>query len=60
MVMFADGHADYERTPLAGVNQDNIYTIADGLTPPQRMIGIVPDASQTIGPALESDSFIVP
>lgn len=59
-IAFADGHAEFAYTPLAGVNQDHIYTIADGLTPQQRMIGIVPDASQTFGPALDTDSFIVP
>ena len=27
-VLFMDGHASFERRPLAGVEQDNIYTVA--------------------------------
>jgi hypothetical protein len=27
-MLFADGHASFQRTPIAGVDEDNIYTIA--------------------------------
>ena len=29
-VLFADGHASFAKTPLAGIDSDNIYTLIDG------------------------------
>jgi prepilin-type N-terminal cleavage/methylation domain-containing protein/prepilin-type processing-associated H-X9-DG protein len=29
-VLYADGHADFQQTPLCGANNDNIYTVAAG------------------------------
>lgn len=42
-VLFMDGHATFERTPLAGVKQDNIYTVAlDAEHTESRVVGELP------------------
>jgi prepilin-type processing-associated H-X9-DG protein len=59
-VLYADGHSDYQRTPIAGIDGDNIYTIAlDSLSEASRMAGESPwlRASQ---PFSWTDSVIVP
>jgi prepilin-type N-terminal cleavage/methylation domain-containing protein/prepilin-type processing-associated H-X9-DG protein len=33
-VLFGDGHASFERTPVVGIDQDNIYTIIDDSASP--------------------------
>ena len=41
--LFADGHVSFMRLPLAGVDNDNIYTIAlDNILPASRVIGESP------------------
>lgn len=37
-VLYADGHADFERHPFVGVDRDNIYTVAIGRTLPLEFI----------------------
>ena len=42
-VLFLDGHATFERTPLAGIEHDNIYTVAlDAERPASRVAGESP------------------
>lgn len=66
VIMFADGHADFEKRPIAGVNQDNIYTMGDILQSTgdaamlASLIGRLPSVEQTIGPATDTDSMMVP
>ncbi len=38
-VLFMDGHATFERTPLAGIAHDNIYTVALDAERPESRIG---------------------
>ena len=60
-VLYVDGHVDYQRTPLAGVHRDNLYTIQSGFANlSDGMIGRVPHADQPLGPLTNSDSFLVP
>lgn len=60
-VLYIDDHVDFNKRPLVGINNDNIYTIqsstADRLS---TLIGLVPNAEQTYGPLTSTDSFIVP
>ena len=44
-VLYADGHADFQQTPLCGANNDNIYTADDTANPAKGMtdIGTDPD-----------------
>ena len=67
-VLFADGSVRFERTPYCGVGRsattagDNIYSALtakplNGETPPADGIGFW---GSSIGPAWESDSYIVP
>jgi hypothetical protein len=60
-VLFVDGHAEFARTPLAGLKGDNIYTlnsrpgdVAAG------MLGIIPGDAPLAGPRCHTDSYIVP
>jgi prepilin-type processing-associated H-X9-DG protein len=42
-VLYADGHAAFERHPFVGVDRDNIYTVAAGRTmPTEFMVGESP------------------
>ena len=59
-VLYVDGHADFQRKPLVGVNHDNLYTIQSGYTTADGMIGRVPHADQALGPLTNTDSFLVP
>jgi len=65
-VLFVDGHADWIKKPIGGVNNDNIYTLigpgADSLTNLVRsLIGEISDAAtEKYCPSTQTDSFIVP
>lgn len=62
-VLFADGHADFVKTPFVGVNLDNLYTIqSDPAAGAIASIagGIMPGAEQRLGPRTNTDSFLVP
>jgi prepilin-type N-terminal cleavage/methylation domain-containing protein len=65
-VLFVDGHADWIKKPIGGVNNDNIYTATgpgtDALTVlAKSLIGVVPHtASDKFSPSIQTDSFIVP
>lgn len=51
-VLFADGHASFEKTSACGVNEDNIYTIGDN---PMGTIGV----PGTNAPLSRTDSWLV-
>ncbi|MDX2199067.1 MAG: hypothetical protein SF069_08855 [Phycisphaerae bacterium] len=59
-VAFVDGHASFERTPLVGVDDDNIYSVASDSSWRGRAVGFVPNAEQLVGPVADSDVFLVP
>ena len=66
-VLFVDGHADWIKKPIGGVNNDNIYTLISGggaqsLTNlAYSLIGEVADAAtDTFVPSTQTDSYIVP
>ena len=59
-VLFADGHADFVRVPTAGVDYDNIYTVAlDNYFLPSRTIGELPWVRGLL-PQSSTDSVIFP
>ena len=60
-VLAVDGSAHFADTPIAGVENNNIYTIAASLSDPRdSLIGLIPDPDLTLGPLTNTDSFIVP
>jgi prepilin-type processing-associated H-X9-DG protein len=60
-VLFVDGHADYFSTPLAGIDGENLYTLATSAADAaSKLIGLVPIPSEPLGPLTSTDSFIVP
>jgi len=44
-VLYRDGHTEWRKTPLAGINFDNIYTRADGTNLLNRVVGTSPGDS---------------
>jgi prepilin-type N-terminal cleavage/methylation domain-containing protein len=66
-VLFVDGHADWLKKPIGGVNNDNIYTAISGggaqslVNLAYSLIGEVGNAdSENYSPSTQTDSFIVP
>lgn len=57
-VLFQDGHVEFTKKPIVGVNYDNIYTMHTGFTLEQTLLGERP-ANQK-GPYRNTDSVIVP
>ncbi len=42
-VLFADGHVSFQKTPIVGIDHDNIYTISlDNIHPASRIVGESP------------------
>jgi len=51
--LYADGHASFLRTPLGGMDSDNIYTVMTnqwGPLPYNRIFGATPHTSQYVNP----------
>ena len=65
-ILYADSHADFQRKPIAGVNNDNIYTVAGPSaaaygSQSNYMIGVNPTAAgDNFSPITNTDSFLVP
>lgn len=59
-VLFGDGHVDFTRKPIVGVNSDNIYTWQTPTN--QTMVGsLLGNTPQDrFGPSTQTDSMIVP
>ena len=58
-VLYQDGHVDFVKKPICGVNYDNIYTTqGPQYTLPNSLLGQVPKTK--VGPLTQSDSIIVP
>jgi hypothetical protein len=59
-VLYEDSHVAFEKRPIVGVNNDNIYTLQADLTLAGGWIGLVPKREQPLGPLTNTDSFVVP
>lgn len=59
-VLYADGHADFARTPLVGIGGDNIYTLGGPNEADGSPLGLTPAEAPLLGPRTQSDSYIVP
>jgi prepilin-type N-terminal cleavage/methylation domain-containing protein len=66
-VLFVDGHADWIKKPIGGVNNDNIYTCISGggaqslVNLAYSLVGEVGDQpNEGYGPSTQTDSFIIP
>jgi prepilin-type processing-associated H-X9-DG protein len=63
-VLFADGHASFERKPICGVHHDNIFTATNGDYTEQinSLIGTVPadESAPALTPLTQTDSYLVP
>lgn len=60
-IAFLDGHVASDKRPIAGVNHDNIYTLAPDAGDKLAFInGMIPKADESIGPISNTDSYIVP
>ena len=57
-VLFVDDHVTFHKNPLAGVNNDNIYTIQSGSALWSTLIGLRP--ADKLGPMTATDTVIVP
>ena len=57
-VLYQDGHVEFHKKPIAGVNYDNIYTMQSGYALVNSLLGQVP--ADLKGPLTQSDSVIVP
>ncbi len=59
--LFLDGHVQFCKSPIVGLNNDNIFTIQSSLSDRLGgLIGTVPEEDEKTGPASNTDSFIVP
>jgi prepilin-type N-terminal cleavage/methylation domain-containing protein len=57
-VLFLDGHVDFVKKPIVGVNYDNIYTQQSDFELRYCLLGNAPDDGE--GPFTQTDSIIVP
>ncbi len=58
-VLYVDGHAEFQRRPIVGTNNDNIYTYNDSWTDIEgAMVGAV--GADMTGQLANTDSFIIP
>lgn len=57
-VLFVDGHVEFRKQPIVGVNYDDIYTQQAGYQLEDALFGRSPQDRQ--GPLTETDSIIVP
>ncbi len=56
--LFQDGHVEFTKRPISGVNFDNIYTVQASRTLEDSLLGNSPQ--DRLGPLTETDSVIVP
>jgi len=61
-VLFIDSHVDFKRTPICGVQSDNIYTTWEGDWTDQAstLKGTVADTGDKYVPAAQTDTYLVP
>lgn len=64
VIMYSDGHADFERRPIVGVNNDNIYTYTEVTQVNNQLAAMTgrwpQSATDNNGPGTDTDAFIVP
>jgi prepilin-type N-terminal cleavage/methylation domain-containing protein len=63
-VLYIDSHVDFQRKPIAGVHNDNIYTAmneSSGYTDQVRsLLGQPGDETTAVCPLVQTDSYLVP
>jgi prepilin-type N-terminal cleavage/methylation domain-containing protein len=60
-ILFVDGHADFKRKPIAGINNDNIFTAVDDFIEQANSVcGVVADVGDQYTPLTQTDSYLVP
>lgn len=59
-VLYIDGHVDFAKTPIVGVNNDNIYTAMEDYTPEGSVNGAPLTASSKIVALTNTDSMLIP
>jgi prepilin-type N-terminal cleavage/methylation domain-containing protein len=59
-ILYMDGHADFQRKPISGINNDNIYTAANGYDVLNYINGVANGNNDTFAPQSNTDSFMVP
>jgi prepilin-type processing-associated H-X9-DG protein len=51
--LYADGHAEFMKTPIVGVDDDNIYTLMCGPEEEDRLVGGSPYSASSCGSAAQ-------
>lgn len=61
-ILYVDGHADFKRKPIAGVQRDNIFTAMDDYVDQRNsLVGVVaPQSGDQYAPLTQTDSYLVP
>ena len=60
-ILFVDGHAAFDKKPIAGVHHDNIYTaIDDYVDQTASLLGVVANTGNKYAPLTQTDSYLVP
>ncbi len=60
-ILFVDDHVKFEKRPIVGIDNDNIYTASNSRT--NRVgffFGVVADAGQTYVPLTNTDAYLIP
>lgn len=56
--LFVDGHVEFDKRPIAGISNENIFTEHDGDELENTMAGVAP--RNEYGPRVQTDSIIIP
>jgi prepilin-type N-terminal cleavage/methylation domain-containing protein len=63
-ILYIDSHVDFQRKPIAGVHNDNIYTVmndGDGYNNQRKsLVGQVGSTSDSLCPLVQTDSYLIP
>lgn len=60
-VLYADSHVEFQRKPIIGINNDNIFTSSTSyLDPAAYCRGKVAASGETWGPSVNTDAYILP
>jgi hypothetical protein len=57
-VLYVDGHVEFQRKPIVGINYDNIYTEQAGYTLKDTLLGLRP--RDGYGPLTNTDTILIP
>jgi prepilin-type N-terminal cleavage/methylation domain-containing protein len=61
-ILYIDGHVDFQRKPIAGVHNDNIFTAMNSyVEQTESLVGVVaPQSGSQFAPLTQTDSYLVP